>query len=57
MDKVKKEKIPKDARNMFIFAIYSVQVPRRRQQLGTLYTIFLPIKTICNGKLDLYNKF
>ena len=57
MDTVEKEKIPQDARNIFIFAIYSVQVRLRRQLLRTLYTIFLLIKTICNGKLDLYNKF
>ena len=57
MDTVEKEKILQDARNMFTFAIYSVQVRLRRQLLRTSYTIFLPIKTICNGKLDLYNKF
>ena len=52
-----KGKDSKDARNTFIFAIYSVQVRLRRQLLRTSYTIFLPIKTICRGKLDLYNKF
>ena len=57
MDTVEKEKILQDARNMFIFAIYSVQVRLRRQLLRTSYTIFLLIKTICIGKLDLYNKF
>ena len=57
MDTVEKEKILQDARNMFIFAIYSVQVRLRRQLLRASYTICLPIKTICNGKLDLYNKF
>ena len=57
MDTVEKEKIIQDARNMFIFAIYSLQVRLRRQLLRTYYTIFLPIETICNGKLDLYNKF
>ena len=57
VDTVEKEKILQDARNMFTFAIYSVQVRLRRQLLRTSYTIFLPIKTICNGKLDLYNKF
>ena len=56
MDTVKKEKILQDPRNMFIFAIYSVQVRLRRQLLRTSYTIFLPIKTICNRRLDLYNK-
>ena len=57
MDTVEKEKILQDVRNMFIFAIYSVQVRLRRQLLRTSYTIFLPIKTICNRRLDLYNKF
>ena len=57
MDTGEKEKVLRVARNLFIFAIYSVQVRLRRQLLRTSYTIFLPIKTICNGKLDLYNKF
>ena len=35
MDTVEKEEIFQDARNMFIFAIYSVQVCLRRQQDAT----------------------
>ena len=50
MDTVKKEKIIQDARNMFIIAIYSLQVRLRPQLLRTSYTILLPKKTICNGK-------
>ena len=50
MDTVKKEKTIQDARNMFIFAINSLQVRHRPQLLRTSYTILLPKKTICNGK-------
>ena len=57
VDTVEKEKIIQDARTMFIFAIYSLQVRLRRQLFRTSYTIFLPIKTFCYGKFDLYNKF
>ena len=50
MDTVKKEKIIQDARNMFIIAIYSLQVRLRPQLLRTSYTNLLLKKTICNGK-------
>ena len=50
VDTVEKEKILQDARNVYLLHI------QYRFVLGDYYS-FLPIKTICIGKLDLYNKF